>query len=921
MKRKLMSYLLAVITLINTVTPALAATTYTDSTESVEYHKHTEDYTGTTVYAEIGSEFKVTIPKKVTLDGALKSGTYNVLVEGDIAGNEYVKVVPETYFLLYTKDKAPIPATVSQDRTGWSFLDFGTKANGLIETEGMTAGAWNGTFNFNIKLESSMELDSTINGGIINPDDGGEQVTLKVNNVSGVQKEQLLGALEESGQIENSDDIDAMINITTSNNTLDGIDDITINTTGVAKPGDTVVIVQEKEDEWDYITTETVTNNNEVRIPITSTKPVAFVQTQSNGTVHVHKYEEDIIEEATCSTDGTLSMMCECFKEYTFSIPASHELEQVEKKDENGELINKYYQCENCAYSILNLTQLFAGSQLEHDCQNYLISKYDSTNHWNVCTMCNTKFNITKHTHTTTWALGTETCETNNYYTNSCKCGYSYTGRKPCVWDGKVYTVSSGGYYHYRRCSVCSSAINKQYYIGSYGSGKLYTVSTADWEHPRNAAAENCYDKNGKEINCSNPGTCIVCNHTYSNNKHTLKVTNSTIHCEFCNQTFGTYKETITYNNSTPSTMTVQVTINLTNGATYYSEGSIRNVNNVFENIQNKNIKTNTTNTSVTMTKTGLFKSTTKSPYSCYTTIYVKINGISTVVQGPSFTAYPDKVVPTITSVTQTRNDNNSGWSTSSQMTITGTEGYSNTVTAKILDSNNKVYYTGTVAVQNGKYTITCAPDIEANESGKIFTVEITDGCSNKATKTFTVSKTDKKAPTINSPSESSKEWSQTKDMNFIAIDEGIGNVQIAFNNINEYVPMDKNGNTYTKGYQYSGDVYGSITAAIYYTDAIGNVTTQFIKVYNLDNTAPTISNVAVNGKQITVTANDLNKTLNMEGSGVSKYALTWTSAPPQDSDWQDSNILNVSGNGTYYIWVKDAVGNISECYKVRIIL
>ena len=896
MKRKLMSYLLVLLTLINTIAPALAATTYTDSTESVEYHEHTEDYTGTTVYAEIGSEFKVTIPKKVTLDGALKSGTYNVLVEGDIAGNEYVKVVPETYFLLYTKDKAPIPATVSQDRTGWSFLDFGTKANGLIETEGMTAGAWNGTFNFNIKLESSMELDSTVNGSVTNPDDGEEAVTLKVNNVSGVQKEQLLDALEESGQIESGNDIDIMINITTSNNTLEGIDNIIINTTGVANPGDTVAVVQEKGDEWDYISTGTVTNNNEVKIPMTSTRPVSFMQTQPDGTVHVHKYEEDITTEATCSTNGTLSMMCECFKEYAFSIPASHELEQVEKKDENGELINKYYQCENCAYSILNLTQLFAGNELSHNCNNYLTNKYNTTHHWNECTICNKVIGdkIT-HTYSEYWTMG-DSCSSANKLVHTCNCGYSYQTAN--TRQHKLYAQLSGNTtYHVRLCSICLSEV-QEWALHTDGAGNV--------------------------LNCLNPGQCKTCGaNITSKHEAPLSVNNTEVkngNCRNCGKAcvnLGKSSSTVTYNGIT---FTATIKIHFPNAANEVSRGAARFYVAQYGVITNTTHSWDASTKILTTTFTGYYNVESQQTI-VYDTNYYDAAGIYHIV--PVYIVLtPEKTAPTINQVEQLGLAEKNNWSISKQLTFSGTENFCGTIKLTLKDSNGNTYLNNiSVPVTNKNWTYTCTPDIEANESGKTFIVEIADNYGNKATKTFTVSKTDKKAPTINSPSETSKEWSQTKDLTFVAVDEGIGNVQIAFNNINEYVNMDKNGTTYTKGYQFSGDVYGEIMAAIYYTDAAGNVATQFIKVYNLDNTAPTISNVAVNGKQITVTANDLNNQLQMEGSGVLGYALTWTQAPPQDSDWQDSNILNISTNGTYYIWVKDAVGNISECYQVRIIL
>ena len=113
----------------------------------------------TTVYAEIGSEFKVTIPKKIVLDGATKSGTYQVTVEGDIAGLEVISVTPDSAVTLSSKDKADVIGTITQDKLNWTYSEIYTDskilANGSISASGITAGAWNGTFNFAIKLENN----------------------------------------------------------------------------------------------------------------------------------------------------------------------------------------------------------------------------------------------------------------------------------------------------------------------------------------------------------------------------------------------------------------------------------------------------------------------------------------------------------------------------------------------------------------------------------------------------------------------------------------------------------------------------------------------------------------------------------------------------------------------------------------------
>ena len=163
-KFKLLSLTLSFALLFTSV-PVNANTQYSDSTHeviNVDTPITEDSNSNCDVYAELGSEFKVTIPKKITLDGALKKGTYQVTVEGDIAGLEIVKVIPDSIVTLSSKDKADVIGNISQDKTKWYYneilADSKTLGNGLIEADGITAGSWNGTFNFNINLSETSAL-------------------------------------------------------------------------------------------------------------------------------------------------------------------------------------------------------------------------------------------------------------------------------------------------------------------------------------------------------------------------------------------------------------------------------------------------------------------------------------------------------------------------------------------------------------------------------------------------------------------------------------------------------------------------------------------------------------------------------------------------------------------------------------------
>ena len=128
------------------------------------------------VDASIASTFAVTVPKKITLDGSTKSGAYSVTCKGDIAGNEGVSVVPDATFAMSQTGKANVQAAVTQEKTVFRGSDYtgdlddavkmgslaagdstGTAIDGSIAAPDLSAGAWNGAFNFTIGLKEVLE--------------------------------------------------------------------------------------------------------------------------------------------------------------------------------------------------------------------------------------------------------------------------------------------------------------------------------------------------------------------------------------------------------------------------------------------------------------------------------------------------------------------------------------------------------------------------------------------------------------------------------------------------------------------------------------------------------------------------------------------------------------------------------------------
>lgn len=162
--RKALIYSLIGATVAGNVVPAYAYTNSVGNVDETGTVTAPTDAESCEVYATLASSFKVTIPKKITLDGGTKKGAYTVDVEGDIGGTDVIKVVPDASVALHSTNLTDVTASISQDKTEWSYdqilADSKVAGNGLIDASGITAGAWNGTFNFNINLKEVVNISS-----------------------------------------------------------------------------------------------------------------------------------------------------------------------------------------------------------------------------------------------------------------------------------------------------------------------------------------------------------------------------------------------------------------------------------------------------------------------------------------------------------------------------------------------------------------------------------------------------------------------------------------------------------------------------------------------------------------------------------------------------------------------------------------
>lgn len=205
-----------------------------NSIEYIEYQTtNDEDFkNSTSVFAKLASEYKVTIPKIIILSGTDKKADYFVKIQGDIAGYEEIEVVPDDSFLLKTTGKADQTAIIDQDKTTWTVHNFDKNANGTVSAQDITAGKWQGTFNFNITFKEN---------GIV-----------KENKLSlDVENESLAMGAGQTTKIQafyNGKDVTEDVTWTSDNNNIK-VNDGIITTSALAKPGDTANITAELENK------------------------------------------------------------------------------------------------------------------------------------------------------------------------------------------------------------------------------------------------------------------------------------------------------------------------------------------------------------------------------------------------------------------------------------------------------------------------------------------------------------------------------------------------------------------------------------------------------------------------------------------------------------------------------------------------
>ena len=497
--------------------------------------------------------------------------------------------------------------------------------------------------------------------------------------------------------------------------------------------------------------------------------------------------------------------------------------------------------------TIVDITNLNSSIDIEHE--HIYITKHNEEKHWKECKICSKKQNIENHIYVDGgWSMG-NSCSESNVHKYTCQCGYSYTttnGRKSHNLKTDNYVDS------FRQVARCYNECG-------------YSIF-----------GHNCYKSNGSRISCSNLGTCVTCkfNYTTSNSMHMAgkrNIKNSEeCKCQNCSLTFATlnyYRVTKISNNS----YKLQGSITAKNGVSFTR---IDKFDSFGGNSTISNEKNVTSGTTWTVERTVTFNEYRENGGLFQDNFLGKLSsGMQVLIVARADIGYLDSEEPVISNIVIGEDEENIiKWNKNKMLTISGTENYCKTVTLEILNDKGDSIYKGSGNVIDNKYSISCILDIEADATGKRFTAVITDSCNNTITQEFTISKVDSISPTPASENEVGGDWAKTKNFTFKATDEGIGNVQIAFNDISDLASATLNeSGEYEREYEFTGDVYSSKELSVLYKDELGNTTIQKVTIDKLDNTAPTITDTNIHNNKLTVEANDIKEGMG-EGSGITKY-------------------------------------------------
>ena len=216
---------------------------------------------------------------------------------------------------------------------------------------------------------------------------------------------------------------------------------------------------------------------------------------------------------------------------------------------------------------------------------------------------------------------------------------------------------------------------------------------------------------------------------------------------------------------------------------------------------------------------------------------------------------------------------------------FTESEGYKDIIREKSISLTNPE--DGDIDYENYSY-------VDVNGATTI-TVTGKDACGNEVVATFEVTSDMLEGPEINIYG-NPKDWTNQNVKLEVDCYEELSELTVNGTNILETreIEISQNG------------TYKFVAKDIY-----GNISEKEVKVEKIDKSMPEISEAKSDGKTITITATD-------DSSGIAGYAITNTTEVPVE--WSKSNVIKVTEDGVFYIWVKDNAGNIRVDEEVVVV-
>ena len=587
----------------------------------------------------------------------------------------------------------------------------------------------------------------------------------------------------------------------------------------------------------------------------------------------------------------------------------------------------------------IDLTGLVTGGDVNHT--HIYEKKYDNNYHWEECFICGDVINKENHHKETT---GSGICET--YMVERCTdgCGYSVS----TFIDHEIMYYEEGNYVQNPATYV--------HYIGECAKCGAQTVITADGEK----TIRECIDDEGNPIDCRNLKQCVGCGYDFSaltefcHHSNTLDSDGQTYLCENCGipvykvlhqeeiqdsennlhwtmrgiyQLLGDATWAKTYGLATWSPLldsgealesltpahVIELPSEYYNKPEYGTEGINSGLYLVEYEAYLKDGFQGTVN--VRMNADYCFKNINGNPNE-----FGKTYAIVTYIS-------PDTKEPSITNTQINRPEIINGYSQKATLTVDCYDSYSDIASIGLYDLEGNCIQEYGAATSNGDKTFTRSFDIVAEiREAQTLVVKAKDRYGNETSQNIEIQNLDAKAPTLINNEDYTSQWSKNKQITFTAEDQGIGNVQIAFNTADDYKIAQKDNEHYTRTYNFYGDVYDKVTAAIYLKDELGNEQMVKVDIGRLDNTAPSITNTVIENNKIIITANDLHETLG-EGSGVIGYRYIASNEETKEigegeGTYIGTNEINLTdAKNVKYVYIApiDQVGNIGETKRVEL--